>query len=329
MHADLWNEVPLARAAAGFRATKGVAKVYAFNEGVVGNRRDTADYQDYANVTIADCASLRTAASLPSCEDGDAFVIRGGAPDEEVAPGISKPGSTLWFNGTGGSGAKRTSGSGAKRTSWTVPADLKQARAIEDPSGIKRSGLLLTPGALPSGATPALRGQIYLALDEKLADAPDYARNTARRLGLTGDPVMLVSTKSDDTYASIRTGLFVGAACVLALIGASLLVSQLEQLRERRKLLSALIAFGTRRRTLTLSVLWQTAIPIGLGLALATAVGLALGAVLLKMTDKPVGVDWASVLSMTGIGAAVTLLVTVLSLPPLLRLMRPDGLRTE
>ncbi|WDF35825.1 ABC transporter permease [Streptomyces sp. T12] len=321
MHADLWDKVPLAQAAAGFKATKGVAKVYAFDEGVVGNRRKAADNQDYANVTIADCASLRTAASLPSCKDGDSFVLRGGEADEEVAPGMSKPGSTLWFD--------TTDGSGAKRTPWTVPADLKQARAIADPSGNKRSGLLLTPGALRPGATPALHGQIYLALDQKLADAPDYARNTARRLGLTGDPVMLVSSKSNDTYASIRTGLFVGAACVLALIGASLLVSQLEQLRERRKLLSSLIAFGTRRRTLTLSVLWQTAIPIGLGLALATAIGLTLGAALLKMAAKPVGVDWASVLSMTGIATAVVLLVTMLSLPPLLRLMRPDGLRTE
>ncbi|GGR86933.1 hypothetical protein GCM10010269_27590 [Streptomyces humidus] len=49
----------------------------------------------------------------------------------------------------------------------------------------------------------------------------------------------------------------------------------------------------------------------------------------LKMTGKSVGVDWASVLSMTGIAIAVVLLVTVLSLPPLLRLMRPDSLRTE
>ena len=100
-------------------------------------------------------------------------------------------------------------------------------------------------------------------------------------------------------------------------------------MRERRKLLSALIAFGTRRRTLSLSVLWQTAVPIGLGLALASVVGLTLGAVLLRMTGESVTVDWASVLSMTGIGAAVVLAVTVLSLPPLLRLMRPDGLRTE
>lgn len=76
-------------------------------------------------------------------------------------------------------------------------------------------------------------------------------------------------------------------------------------------------------------MLWQTAIPIALGLLLASIVGLTLGTVLLKMTSTPVGVDWASVLSMTGIGAGVVVLVTLLSLPPLIRLMRPDGLRTE
>ncbi len=116
---------------------------------------------------------------------------------------------------------------------------------------------------------------------------------------------------------------------MLVLIGVSLLVSQLEQLRERRKLLSALVAFGTRRRTLSLSVLWQTAVPIGLGLVLSTLVGTVLGVVLLRMTATPVQVDWGSVLGMAGVGAGVVALVTLLSLPPLLRMMRPDGLRTE
>ncbi len=69
--------------------------------------------------------------------------------------------------------------------------------------------------------------------------------------------------------------------------------------------------------------------PIVLGLLLASAVGLTLGTVLLKMTGTPVRVDWVGVLSMTGIGAAVVLAVTLCSLPPLLRLMRPEGLRTE
>jgi ABC-type antimicrobial peptide transport system permease subunit len=106
-------------------------------------------------------------------------------------------------------------------------------------------------------------------------------------------------------YTSIRTGLFVGCAFRAGADRASLLVSQLEQLRERKKLLSTLVAFGTRRRTLSLSVLWQTALPVGLGLALATTVGVTLGSVLLKMTRTPVTMDWASVLTMTGVGAAV------------------------
>ncbi|GAP49760.1 integral membrane protein [Streptomyces azureus] len=322
MHLYLQNHLPLTRAAADFRATKGVAKVYAFDEGFIADRRKFAE--NIAPVTIADCASLREVASLPSCEDGDSFIVPAGGNDEEVAPGMFKPGSTLWFDSFDG-----TEGVAHRPAPWTVPADLKRARTIKDPTGYKRNGFLLTPGALPSGAARGVTGQIYLALDQGMADAPDYARNTARRLGQPTDPETLVAGKHADAYAAIRTGLFVGAACVLALIGASLLVSQLEQLRERRRLLSSLIAFGTRRRTLTLSVLWQTAIPIGLGLVVATAVGLTLGAVLLKMTDQPLGVDWASVLSMTGIGAGVVLVVTLLSLPPLLKLMRPDGLRTE
>ena len=107
-------------------------------------------------------------------------------------------------------------------------------------------------------------------------------------------------------------------------IGVDLVIDRLKGKGRR-----ALVAFGTRRRTLGLSVLWQTAIPITLGLVLSLSVGLTLGAVLLKMTGFPVAVDWLGVLSMTGIGAGVVLLVTALSMPPLVRLMRPEGLRTE
>ena len=90
-----------------------------------------------------------------------------------------------------------------------------------------------------------------------------------------------------------------------------------------------LVAVGARRRTLSLSVLWQMALPAGLGLVLATTVGVTLGSVLLKMTRTPVTMDWASVLTITGVGAAVVAAVTLLSVPPLLRMMRPEGLRTH
>jgi hypothetical protein len=159
-------------------------------------------------------------------------------------------------------------------------------------------------------------------------EAAEYARNTAAAL----DPLTRVSTlqnfERDSQFSSVRTGLFVGATAMMLLIAASMLVSTLEQLRDRRRLLSVLVAFGTRRTTLSWSALWQTAVPIALGLALAVTGGVGLGPVLLKMVGKQVA-DWWALLPVTWVGAALILLVTVLSLPPLWRMMRPDGLRTE
>jgi hypothetical protein len=40
------------------------------------------------------------------------------------------------------------------------------------------------------------------------------------------------------------------AVVILLLIGASLLITVLEQLRDRRRLLAILVAFGTRRSTI-------------------------------------------------------------------------------
>ncbi|MFF7051912.1 ABC transporter permease [Streptomyces griseorubiginosus] len=321
---------PLAATAKELAETKGVRHAYAFNEGFAND--GPGENANWARVTVADCASLRQVAKLPSCRDGDVFAShvaprRGdsasaseNADDESTV--AARPGRTLYFD---------TSEDDENPTSvtWKVPTGVKQAESIDDPTGYRRGGILVTPSAFPATAAAGVRGEIYLRLDDSMPDAREHVRNTAARIDPHEEPMTWVSAKRNDEYSSIRTGLFVGAVCVLALIGASLLVSQLEQLRERKKLLSALIAFGTKRRTLSLSVLWQTAIPVGLGLLLASAVGLTLGVVLLKMTSTAVRVDWLSVLSMTGAGAAVVVVVTLLSLPPLLRLMRPDGLRTE
>ncbi|MGX5212884.1 ABC transporter permease [Streptomyces violaceus] len=321
MQVQVPQGVETASAAGEFRDTEGVRKVTALNEGYLGGQRGD-DGDSYVEITVADCASLREVATLPSCRDGDVFAVKGGEFDSDTAR-LAKPGRALWAD------PEDTTEAGDRWTSWTVPQDIRHAQSREDPTGYRRSGILITPGALPENLASFASAQLYLSLDPSLPDAQDYVRNTAARLDPVAQPMTWQSIESNERYATIRTGLSVGAACVLALIGASLLVSQLEQLRERRKLLSSLVAFGTRRRTLSLSVLWQTAIPIGLGLLLAATVGMALGAVLLRMTDTSIRVDWPSVLSMTGIGAGVVLVVTLLSLPPLWKLMRPDGLRTE
>ena len=307
--------------AAEFEETKGVRQVYAMSEGYFSDRPWKEDPERSAELTVGDCATLREMAKLPSCEDGDVFAVRGGEYDTDT-PSLAKPGQKLYLEASSDEGESRD-------VVYTVPEKLKQADSIADPTGTLRGGFLMTPGAMPADAGEAVTGQLYIAVDDSVPHAREYVRNTAYAVDPLSDPMTWYATERTDRYESIRTGLFVGAVAVLALIGASLLVSQLEQLRERRKLLSALVAFGTRRRTLSLSVLWQTAIPIGLGLLLASVVGVTLGAVLLKMTSTPVGVDWPSVLRMTGTGAGVVLVVTLLSLPPLLRMMRPDGLRTE
>ncbi|MET8247761.1 FtsX-like permease family protein [Streptomyces sp. NPDC005202] len=322
MAVHLPSGVPVTAAAGKFAGTRGVRKVTALYGGTLGDASWQKGPERTAEVTIGDCASLREVAALPSCHDGDLFVVRGGEYDT-YTPELAKPGQKLYFDPSYGGNRS------AREVTWTVPHGLKAARSVKDPTGVKRGGFLMTPRALPAQAAASVSGRIYLSLDKSVPDATEYVRNTTARISPTADAMVWAASEQSKKFTSIRTGLFAGASCVLALIGASLLVSQLEQLRERKKLLSSLVAFGTRRRTLSLSVLWQTAIPIALGLLLASAVGLTLGAVLLRMTDTTVSVAWASVLTMTGIGAAVVLTVTLLSLPPLLRLMRPDGLRTE
>lgn len=314
---NLPDGVPYDTAAQKFKDTKGVLKVTALGGGTFGDKPTESGRS--LEFTLGDCASLVNLAKIPSCHDGDVFVTQMGSN----LSGLLKQGKTLYLEPDSRDG-KKSSG-----VSWTVPGNLKHVPPANDPSGQLTSDVLVTPGALHERVAKLLHGMFYLSIDHSVPDAVDNIRTTAARVDIMANTMVMSSTQTNSKYTSLRTGLFVGAACVLALIGASLLVSQLEQLRERRKLLSSLVAFGTRRRTLGLSVLWQSAIPVALGLLLASVVGVSLGAILLSMTGEGVRVDWQSVLSMTGIGAGVVLLVTLLSLPPLMRMMRPDGLRTE
>ncbi|MEU6771181.1 FtsX-like permease family protein [Streptomyces sp. NPDC046759] len=321
MQVNLPRGVPFLTAAERFSATRGVRKATALGSTELGDRDWKRGPNATVEATVGTCDSLRQVARLTSCRDGDVFVATGGDGDDRTAE-LGRPGRRLHIDTVNGTGR-------GQDVLWTVPAGLKQARAITGPNGTKDNGILLTPAAVPDRMSRLLSGAVYLKLDESVPDTDEYVRNTAAAVDPLADAMVWSSTERSKQFTSIRTGTFAGAICVLALIGASLLVSQLEQLRERRRLLSALVAFGTRRRTLGMSVLWQTAIPVALGLLLAAAVGLTLGTVLLEMAGASLSVDWSGVLSMTGAGAAVVLTVTLLSLPPLVRLMRPEGLRTE
>ncbi|MDW5597350.1 FtsX-like permease family protein [Conexibacter stalactiti] len=296
------------RLAAALQGSDGVRGAVVAGEQIEAGHGDTTEY-----VRVADCATLRRVAPIDRCADGDVFVVG------EVTS--LRPGARLRLDGG---------------TSWTIPRDarvLQRWRGSPDPDdGASYSipdPVLATPGAL---AGLPLRPRTTLAtvtLADDGRDAIEHVRNTVARLDETATVAMLGGRSYDREYANLRRALFAGAVAVLTLIGASMLVGALEQLRERRRPLAVLAAFGTPRGALARALLWQTAIPVALGLALAVAAGAGLGAALLRMVGEPVGFDLASIAGLAATGAAVVLLVTLATLPALRRTVRPEGLRAE
>jgi ABC-type antimicrobial peptide transport system permease subunit len=252
--------------------------------------------------TIASCAAIRLVTDVRACHDGSSFVARGSG---------LKPGSSRLA---------------APRGRMLVPADARVVTERPIPI-LPVAGLLLTPAAAHRLGVSGNRVDALVDLSGQ-PGAADHLRDRAAAL----DPYVQEATfgsSVDRTLVRLRHALFAGAVLVLAMIGASLLVAAGEQLRERRRALAVLAAVGTRRSTMAWSMLWQATIPVGSGLVLAIALGVALGWVLTAIVSVTPVYDWGAIALMAGAGAAVIGAVTLLTLPTLWRMMRPEALRVE
>ncbi|MFH8406933.1 ABC transporter permease [Streptomyces sp. NPDC018019] len=322
--AEDWPQIR--RALALLRKTEGVRSAHGTigtSVAAAGDRGRFMEGSDYRMVdgvfaTVGDCAALARLAETGPCRDGDVFLTDNLGDDT-----FAKPGARINLDPPDGPGPARPP------QLWTLPPTARVVHAKTDSDDLPTHGILITPSAVDIHRMHRPLMQLSVGYDPATPDAVEHIRTAAARVDPTMAVVPRAENRHDGQYDSLRTGLFVGAVVTLLLIGAGLVVSTVEQLYEQRRLLSVLDAFGTRRATLGWSVLWQTAIPVALGLVLAVGGGLALGTLLLWMIDSAVFVDWPVVAGMAGAGAAVILLVTALSLPPLWRMMRPDGLRTE
>ncbi|MGW9448490.1 FtsX-like permease family protein [Streptomyces sp. NPDC055632] len=320
---------------ARFARTEGVAEAMSVIESHVWRPGPLEKGRDFAPTTplrVGDCSSLREFATLPSCREGDVFVAlahgaQGGLDDARITE-VARAGATVVLRDPHPPEGERKRAEDTPPPRWRIPAGAKVVDSRPDPTGMYQYGVLATPSAIDTGLLGESYAQNMIRLDPAVPDAADHARNTAAAIDPTAWVKDLKDTERDAAFSSVRTGILVGSTLTMLLVAASLLVTTLEQLRDRKRLLSSLVAFGTRRSTLSWSVLWQTAVPIALGLALAVAGGLGLGVVLLRMGGQPVH-DWWVFLPVVGIGAALIALVTLLSMPVLWRLMRADGLRTE
>jgi hypothetical protein len=269
----------------------------------------------YAFVHVGTCAVLRELGRLGACTDGDAFVV--------AASGAAVPAPGTGYELGGGEGPGRT-------PRWALPATARTVPPVDDSTTSQMATILATPAALGGTRLPVDSStDYYVALDPADPDALDHLRNAAARIDPSAYITEIKPQIVSATLVAIRQGLLIGATALLALIGASLLLNVVEQLRERRRLLAVLVAFGTRPSTLSTSVLYQIAIPVLLGLALAVVTGTGLATILQAATKAPIRFDWSGIGATSGAAALVVLLATAASLPLLRRLSTPTGLRNE
>ncbi|WP_405857168.1 ABC transporter permease [Streptomyces sp. NBC_00090] len=318
-----------------FERTEGVTGVIGIVESQVwrpGPLKGGEEFSPTASIRVGDCASLKEFATLPSCTDGDVFVFLAhgaqGNPDDSFVTRAARPGATVALRDPHPHPSAPQLPKGTPLPQWRIPTTARVVDSRPDPTGMYQYGVLATPSAIDAARLDTPDAQAMVRLDPAVPDAADHVRNTAAAIDPTSWVRDLKDTQRDAAFSSVRTGILVGSTLTMLLVAASLLVTTLEQLRDRKRLLSSLIAFGTRRSTLSWSVLWQTTVPIALGLVLAVAGGLGLGVVLLRMGGQRVQ-DWWAFLPVVGIGVALIAAVTLLSMPVLWRLMRADGLRTE
>ncbi|MGW5580681.1 FtsX-like permease family protein [Micromonospora chokoriensis] len=287
--------------------------------------------EESTSLIVGDCVSLRMLAPIDRCAEGDVFVPPPSAGANEVRPGQSVtisnappgyrlkslPGSPLWNSDPVPSGT------------WRIPALARKAPVIQDPLSDLHGGVLATPAAVPTSVLGLASLRSYLEVDPSDEAAVDRIRGTAVDIDPLTQVEQLREFRAVGRYGPIRAGLTIGAVVVLLLMSLSLLLTVTDRLRENRRLLSVLVALGVGRATLTRSVLWETLVPVLLGIALAGVVGVGLGAALQLVTGLPPQADLWAILAMEGMGALVVMLASALALPGLWRLLGSQEIRYE
>jgi FtsX-like permease family protein len=275
---------------------------------------------------VADCATLRELGGVKTCHDGDVFQR---ASTYEKPP---LPGTALEFREFAGVGSDWDPDEYTVTGTWTVPDHLRTL-TVDDSSPLYGT-LYATPGALPDPMAVPDIGSVLAKVDKDITSdqlegvrnvlagfrwhADSYSYNTAPEL-----------SADQQAFASIRTALYAGSVFTLLLAGVSMLVMALEHIRERRRALAVLAASGVPRSVLGRSLLWQVALPIGLGVLMALVTGIGLAAMMMRVSKEPMTVDWLGVALMCVGAVVLTLLVNALTLPFLKRAMRLNTLRTE
>jgi ABC-type antimicrobial peptide transport system permease subunit len=273
------------------------------------------------DVTVAPCATITLVLHVDHCVDGQGF-LAGSAG--QPAP---RPGDTWRLAAAGyGVGASQTLGS------FTVPTLPTVTQPVARGSGpYIVDGVVLTP-ALAVGLPLERHTETWVDTDPAVPNATDQIATAVAPL--TWQVFVSYSTSDlinagQSTFVTVRAALLTGSVFTLFLAGISMLVLTLEQVRERRRPLAMLAAAGVPRSVLARSLLWQTAVPVVLGVVVAVGVGIAIAGLVIRLTGQALRIDWPTIGTFAGVAVALVLLVTACSLPSLRAATRLAALRTE
>ncbi|MET9264587.1 FtsX-like permease family protein [Amycolatopsis sp. NPDC004079] len=269
--------------------------------------------------TLGDCVALKTQANIGDCADGDVFYVAGSSA--QPAP----KGELRMTNYR-----KDVEVDGPK---WTVPDNIRVVSSANDAKGVS-GDLMITPGALGGIQAPGERLQLLVAGPGGADALIDRVATELRPLAWKAevgrtDYLADFSGRDDRMLASFRAVLLTASLFVLAVAAMSLLMLSIEQISERRRPLAALSASGVPIGVLARGSLWQTAVPVVVGVVLAVGAGLGLTAPILRLAKMPMMVDGGVLAGLAGAAVAAVLLVTALTLPLLRQVTRLDTLRSE
>ncbi|MCK9931475.1 hypothetical protein MXD62_30805 [Frankia sp. Mgl5] len=318
-------------------AAHGVRSVHAYSTSSVSWGQSVGgdqafDWGAFTPLVVGDCPTLKELLIVTDCVDGDVFAAPAATRSVVGVDQLTDPDAVTRVVGgplIPGPGVTVTvAAPGDPR--WTVPATMRVAAirsgALLGTADSLLGSLFVTPGALAGDLRPASTVTGIVRID--LAD-PDAADNVANAIAgvapLRSPSGALLG--DDPVYAPVRTAMDLVIVALFGAVGVGLVITVVEESRERRRALAVLSAVGARRRTVAGWVLWQTAIPMILGVPLALGAGLGLGAALLRVAGVAPTVPWTNIVVVCATAFAVVLVTTAASLPALGRLMRPDGLR--
>lgn len=234
--------------------------------------RTVEDYVRLAGVRLifANCATLRqiSGATLPTCQDGQAYRIGQTSQGEPLPAGLPVP----FQRDDGGLAA--------------LPAP---AGRLDLPAGgfTVGLGIVITEPDPRGGVTSETR--IFYSLPSGIEQLDRFAVALAEIAPAAGMTVSDLDLTALESFRVHRGVLGIGTLLAFLLGIAAFAVSTVGRAVERRREVAALVVVGVPRRTVRAVQWWQMLAPLALALLVATAVGHLAGNAVLKLQGQQLG----------------------------------------